>query len=109
MGALSPVHLIIILVIALLILGPGKLPETGAAVGHAIREFRHAMDGKDDAAPLAGGPVAAAPPAQTAAEPVAAAPLPQATGGPVVATPPQVAPAASDAAGTADSTGRGPA
>jgi sec-independent protein translocase protein TatA len=49
MGALSPVHLIIILVIALLILGPGKLPETGAALGHAIREFRHAVDGKDDA------------------------------------------------------------
>jgi sec-independent protein translocase protein TatA len=48
MGALSPVHLIIILVIALLILGPGKLPETGAALGHAIREFRHAADGKDE-------------------------------------------------------------
>ena len=47
MGALSPVHLIIILVIALLILGPGKLPETGAALGHAIREFRQAVDGKD--------------------------------------------------------------
>ena len=47
MGALSPLHLIIILVIALLILGPGKLPETGAALGRAIQEFRHAVDGKE--------------------------------------------------------------
>ena len=50
MGALSPLHLIIILVIALLILGPGKLPETGAALGRAIQEFRHAVDGKAEAA-----------------------------------------------------------
>ncbi len=48
MGALSPVHLIIILVVALLVIGPGKLPETGAALGRAVREFRDAMDGKGD-------------------------------------------------------------
>lgn len=63
MGALSPVHLIVILAIALLVIGPGKLPETGAAVGRAIREFRHAMDGKDDAAtsaPAGTDPVSAA-------------------------------------------------
>ena len=45
MGALSPVHLIIILVIALLVLGPGKLPETGAALGRAVRGFRDAVEG----------------------------------------------------------------
>lgn len=33
MGAVSPAHLIIVLVVALLILGPGKLPETGEALG----------------------------------------------------------------------------
>jgi sec-independent protein translocase protein TatA len=49
MGALTPAPLIIILVIALLVIGPGKLPETGAALGRAIREFRHAADGTDDA------------------------------------------------------------
>jgi sec-independent protein translocase protein TatA len=53
MGALSPVHLIVILAIALLVIGPGKLPETGAAVGRAIREFRQAMDSKDDSATVA--------------------------------------------------------
>ncbi len=50
MGALSPLHLIFILAIALLVIGPGKLPETGAAVGRAIREFRQAVDSKDDPA-----------------------------------------------------------
>ena len=69
MGALSPVHLIAILVVALLILGPGKLPETGAALGRAIREFRHAVDGSDDApapAPLSAGQAAVSPtPADT--------------------------------------------
>jgi sec-independent protein translocase protein TatA len=35
-------ELIIILVIALLILGPGKLPEVGASIGKSIREFRKA-------------------------------------------------------------------
>jgi sec-independent protein translocase protein TatA len=47
---LTPLHLIAILVVALLILGPGKLPETGAALGKAVRAFRHAL--ADDAAPM---------------------------------------------------------
>ena len=38
----GPPELIIILVIALLILGPGKLPEVGASIGKSIREFRKA-------------------------------------------------------------------
>lgn len=35
-------ELILILVIALVIFGPGKLPEIGSAVGKAVREFRTA-------------------------------------------------------------------
>ena len=35
------------------IVGPGKLPETGAAIGKAIHAFRHAVSG--DLAKLAGG------------------------------------------------------
>ncbi len=37
---LSPIHLIIILVIVLVIFGPGRLPEIGGAVGKSIREFK---------------------------------------------------------------------
>jgi sec-independent protein translocase protein TatA len=43
-GLLQPVHLIIILVIALIIFGPGKLPELGGALGKAIRGFKKAME-----------------------------------------------------------------
>jgi sec-independent protein translocase protein TatA len=39
---IGPVELIIVLVIALLVLGPGKLPEVGAAFGKTIREFKKA-------------------------------------------------------------------
>jgi sec-independent protein translocase protein TatA len=39
---IGPFELLIILVLALLILGPGKLPDVGAALGKTIREFRKA-------------------------------------------------------------------
>ncbi len=42
MEGLSPLHLVIVLVIAVLVLGPGKLPEVGAALGKSLREFRKA-------------------------------------------------------------------
>jgi sec-independent protein translocase protein TatA len=45
-GALSPAHLVIVLIIAVLIIGPGKLPDTGAALGKAIRDFRRAAAGE---------------------------------------------------------------
>lgn len=50
MGALSPIHVVLILLIALVIIGPGKLPETGAALGRAIRGFREALEGRDEPA-----------------------------------------------------------
>jgi len=43
MGDLSPVHLLIVLVVALIVLGPSRLPAAGAALGRAIREFREAL------------------------------------------------------------------
>ncbi len=44
-GLLRPMHLLIILIIVLIIFGPGKLPQIGAGLGRAIREFRKAMTG----------------------------------------------------------------
>jgi len=44
----GPLELVIILVIALLILGPGKLPDVGAALGKSIREFRKASSDVQD-------------------------------------------------------------
>jgi len=38
----GPMELILLLVIVLIIFGPGKLPDIGNAVGKGIREFRKA-------------------------------------------------------------------
>lgn len=39
-GRVGPMELILILVIALIIFGPKKLPEIGKAIGNALSEFR---------------------------------------------------------------------
>lgn len=79
-------ELILILIIALIVIGPGKLPDVGSALGKSIREFRKAAtDVKEttrlDAAPAAssanGAPAAsAAPPAPGSASTGVAAPVP---------------------------------
>jgi sec-independent protein translocase protein TatA len=40
----SPMHLLVILVIALIVFGPGKLPELGSSLGKAIKEFKKVMN-----------------------------------------------------------------
>jgi sec-independent protein translocase protein TatA len=47
-NVLQPTHLIIVLVVALLILGPKRLPAAGRAVGQGIKEFKHSISGTDD-------------------------------------------------------------
>ena len=93
-------ELIIILVIALLILGPGKLPEVGASLGKSIREFRKAstdlqesVNVNVDTSPLPATPVAAAP---VAAAPIVAAPVAPVQAAPVAPAPPPVVPAPVD-------------
>ena len=46
-GVLQPWHVIVILVIVLVIFGPGKLPMLGKAVGDTVRDFKKAI--ADDA------------------------------------------------------------
>ena len=76
----GPLELVIILVIALLVLGPGKLPEVGKSLGQSIREFRKASSDVQEsinvnpAPPPAPAPAApTAPAGQVEAAPVAAA------------------------------------
>jgi sec-independent protein translocase protein TatA len=45
---LQPTHLLFILVVALLVLGPKRLPEAGRALGKGIRDFRMAVSGEAD-------------------------------------------------------------
>ncbi len=42
-GLFEPMHLVLILIIALIVFGPGKLPQLGAGLGQSIREFKKAL------------------------------------------------------------------
>ena len=43
---LQPTHLLLILVVALLVLGPKRLPEVGQKLGSGLRDFRQAINGE---------------------------------------------------------------
>ncbi len=75
---LSPIQLIIVLVIAVLVLGPSRLPQFSRAVGKGLRDFKGAVAGEhfgDDPPPAAANSTAATPPAPaaTATQPVTTA------------------------------------
>lgn len=42
-GLFQPMHLLVILIIALVVFGPGKLPQLGSDLGKSIREFKKAL------------------------------------------------------------------
>jgi sec-independent protein translocase protein TatA len=48
-GLFQPMHLIIVLFIALLVFGPKKLPELGKGLGDGIRSFKNCMREKENA------------------------------------------------------------
>ena len=89
MFGIGMTELIVILAIALVVLGPKKLPEIARSLGRGLAEFRRAssemrrefLDVTDESRPLS--PAAPAPPAESAgAQPAApAAPKPPETTG----------------------------
>ena len=48
MPGIGPMEIVIVLVIALLILGPKRLPEMGKSLGSGMRSFKSAVTGEDD-------------------------------------------------------------
>ena len=52
-GLLQPMHLLVILLIALVVFGPRKLPELGKGLGQAIRGFKDSLGGNAEAKPEA--------------------------------------------------------
>ena len=47
-SAPGPLELMVILVVALIVLGPQKLPETARSVGKGMRELKASLSGDDD-------------------------------------------------------------
>ena len=50
MGNIGPLELVVVLAIALIVLGPKKLPEAARAAGRGLREFKESLsgEGRDD-------------------------------------------------------------
>ena len=73
MPGIGPMELVIVLIIALIVLGPKKLPDAGRALGDGIRQFKGSISGDQAATPAA--PPETAPSTATAVaaadEPVA--------------------------------------
>jgi sec-independent protein translocase protein TatA len=91
---IGPGELILILIIALVVLGPGKLPDVAASLGKSVREFRKAATDVTDAAKLD----APAPPPAAVAQTPAPAPNPAPTANPAPpAEPGSTPPGAADA------------
>jgi sec-independent protein translocase protein TatA len=81
-GLFQPGHLIVVLIIALLIFGPGKLPELGSALGQGIREFKRSVEhlGQDDTPQQAGGALPASQASAAPAAPVGTVSVPGTSG-----------------------------
>ena len=70
-GLFQPSHIILILVVALLIFGPKRLPDIGKSLGKGIREFKGALSHLADEEPSTSSTPAPVPaPAQAVAQPV---------------------------------------
>jgi TatA/E family protein of Tat protein translocase len=91
MPNISPIHLVIVLIIALIVIGPGKLPEVGAALGKSIKEFRKAASDITDSTHVDAAPASVAPAAAVApAAVVTAVPTPMAAAAAPLAPDPPV-------------------
>lgn len=48
MPNVGPMELIIVLIVALIVLGPKRLPEVGKSLGNGIREFKDSLSGESE-------------------------------------------------------------
>jgi sec-independent protein translocase protein TatA len=72
LGNIGPLEIIVVLIIALIVFGPKRLPELGSSLGRGIREFRNTVTGEkadDDDEPEVKAIRATAPPTAPAEQP----------------------------------------
>jgi sec-independent protein translocase protein TatA len=48
LGNIGPLEIVVVLIIALIVFGPKRLPELGRSLGKGIREFRGSLSGEND-------------------------------------------------------------
>jgi sec-independent protein translocase protein TatA len=48
LGNIGPLEIVVVLIIALIVFGPKRLPELGRSLGRGIREFRGSLGGDHD-------------------------------------------------------------
>ena len=99
---IGPGELILILIIALVVLGPGKLPDVAASLGKSVREFRKAATDVSDAARIdapAATPANATTPTTVPTAAATPTQAPTAVVAPPPAEPDAAPPAPADAAG----------
>ncbi len=48
LGNIGPMEIVVVLIIALIVFGPKRLPELGRSLGKGIREFRGSLSGDND-------------------------------------------------------------
>ena len=53
MANVGPLEILVVLVIALVIFGPKRIPELGQSLGKGIREFKASLDGEDEQSEVA--------------------------------------------------------
>jgi sec-independent protein translocase protein TatA len=76
LGNIGPLEIIVVLIIALVVFGPKRLPELGNSLGKGIREFKETVTGEksgdegddDDVKALSATQATTAPPVETPAE-----------------------------------------
>ena len=50
MPSIGPMELIVVLIIALVVLGPKRLPSAGKSLGDGMRQFKDSLAGRDEPA-----------------------------------------------------------